>query len=151
MNFDGIERRTDSRTQAFVPITMCCEGTNDDMPAHLLDLSSSGAAVLTTAYDAPEIGQYLDLHFKLRRNDEDGEDPEDHRETGLVVNTRNPERGMTRLGIRFVRHRAVGADLFDPHQMLSDHRKFLPTDGVNDRWHTARNFDRLAPNELVAN
>lgn len=143
MNLEGIERRREPRTQAFLPITFHSEGSDDDLPAHLLDLSSGGAALLTTAYDAPALGQYLDLHFEITPNNENGDDPIRRRETGMVVNLRAQGRGVTRLGVRFMQHRGISSDLFDPLEVLSDYRKHGPSSNVPSRWETARNFDRL--------
>ncbi|MCG8408214.1 MAG: PilZ domain-containing protein [Phycisphaerales bacterium] len=140
MNIDGIERRQDPRTEAFVPVTFSAEGVEEETPAHLLDLSSGGAAVLTTAYDAPLLGQYLDLNFEFPQNNEDGEIPIRRSETGLVVNVRNQESGVTRLGIRFLQSRGMSADLFDPREILSNHRKSQPVESLGRRWETARIF-----------
>jgi len=133
----GIERRSDPRTRAYIPITLKMEGADEDTPAHLLDLSNSGAAVLTTAYDAPRLGEYLDLIFDSPANDEDGEPSLSRRETGLVVHIRNPERGVTRLGIRFLQHRDVNSGLFDPIETLSNYRGFIAAKPTENRWAAA--------------
>lgn len=151
MNLDGIERRSDPRTPAYTPITFRCEGQEQEMPAHLLDLSNGGAAVLATTYDAPLVGQYLDLHFAVRKDDENGEESIRRRETGLVVNARDSMRGVIRLGIRFVRHRGMNAELFDPIEILSDHRKTGSTESSSGRWSTARHFDRLSLPSATSN
>ena len=151
MSSKDIERRRDPRTQAFLPIAVRSDGASEDMSAHLLDLSTGGAAVLTTAYDAPALGQYVDLCFEMPPNDEDGEERVSRRETGMVVNIRQPERGVTRLGIRFIQHRGVNSDLFDPLDTLSSHRKFERPDTHQDRWGTARNFDQLNLTASAAN
>jgi len=134
---EGIERRRDPRTQAYIPITLKMEGAGEDTPAHLLDLSNSGAAVLTTAYDAPALGDYLDLIFETPPNNEDGDAGVSRRETGLIVHIRNPERGVTRLGIRFLQHRGIGSDLFDPIEVLSGHRGTIASQPVENRWAAA--------------
>ena len=131
---EGIERRRDPRTQAYIPITLKMEGADEGTPAHLLDLSNSGAAVLTTAYDSPELGEYLDLIFDYPTKNEDGEPGVSRRETGLIVHIRTPERGVTRLGIRFLQHRSIGSDLFDPMQVLSGHRGTIVTKPTENRW-----------------
>ena len=131
---EGIERRRDPRTQAYIPITLKMEGTGEDTPAHLLDLSTSGAAVLTTAYDSPKLGEYLDLIFETPTNNEDGQPGVSRRETGLIVHIRNPERGVTRLGIRFLQHRSIGSDLFDPIEVLSGHRGNTVSKPTENRW-----------------
>ena len=131
---EGIERRRDPRTQAYIPITLKMEGAGEDTPAHLLDLSTSGAAVLTTAYDAPKLGEYLDLIFEAPTNNEDGEPGVSRRETGLIMHIRNPERGVTRLGIRFLQHRSIGSDLFDPIEILSSHRGNTTPEPTENRW-----------------
>lgn len=140
MKFKPLERRSDPRTQAFVPVTFCCQDDDGDTPAHLLDLSCGGAAVLTTAYNAPAIGQYLDLRFEVPNSD-GGAESGRRRETGIVVNTRNPERGITRVGIRFLQHRDVGGDLFDPIEILSTYRKRVPIEKQAGRWETVRGFE----------
>ncbi len=134
---EGIERRRDPRTQAYIPITLKMEGAHEDTPAHLLDLSTSGAAVLTTAYDAPKLGEYLDLIFETPTNNEDGQPRVSRRETGLIMHVRNPERGVTRLGIRFLQHRSIGSDLFDPIEILSSQRESITPKQTEDRWAAA--------------
>lgn len=134
---EGIERRRDPRTRAYIPITLKMEGADKDTPAHLLDLSNSGAAVLTTAYDAPRLGEYLDLIFDTPANNEDGRPSVSRRETGLIVHIRNPERGVTRLGIRFLQHRDINCDLFDPIETLTNHRGFIAAKPTENRWAAA--------------
>lgn len=148
MKTDGIERRLDPRTQAFIPITIRSEGVEKESSAHLLDLSSGGAAVLATTYDAPLLGQYVDLYFEIPENNEDGEELTPRCETGLVVNVRDQKRGVTRLGIRFLQHRGMNAGLFDPHEVLSGHRKSQPVESCGGRWNADLNFGRF--NQSVA-
>jgi len=145
MIHEGIERRRDPRTQAYLPITLHFEGVDEAAPAHLLDLSSGGAAVLTTAYDAPYIGQYLDLLFETLPNGDDDSPGIRRRETGIVVHLHDAEQGVSRLGIRFIQHRGIESDLFDPIEVLSDHRRYQPLKPSSNRWATARNFERLKP------
>lgn len=133
MNFGLLERRTNPRTQAFVPVTLRCHDQDEDTPAHLLDLSNGGAGILATAYNAPAVGQYLDLRFETPNND-GASDSAPRYETGIVVNSATPERGIARLGIRFLQHRGIGSGLFDPDNTLSDYRKSLPTGEQGRRW-----------------
>ena len=135
MNLELLERRRDPRTQAFVPVTLRFHDSDEDAPAHLLDLSSGGAAVLATAYNAPSIGQYLDLRFEMPNND-GGSEATARYETGIVVNTAQPERGITRVGIRFLQHRGFGSGLFDPNDTLSSYRQMLPVTEQSRRWDT---------------
>jgi hypothetical protein len=133
MDFGLLERRRDPRTQAFVPVTVRCHDLDEETPAHLLDLSNSGAGILATAYHAPAVGQYLDLRFEAPNND-GASDTSTRYETGIVVNSATPERGIARLGIRFLQHRRIGSGLFDPNDTLSGYRKRLPTEEQGRRW-----------------
>ncbi len=149
MSASGIERRRDPRTQSYVPISLRREGVGTETPAHLLDLSTGGAALLTTAYDAPGVGEHIDIRFQLAANNEDGNEPEERRETGIVMNARTPDRGVSRIGIRFIQHRSLDIDLFDPLDVLSDHRKCVSGGGSSSRWETARSFDRITKPEML--
>ncbi len=149
MSTSGIERRRDPRTQSFLPISLRREGGSEETAAHLLDLSTSGAALMTTAYDAPGVGEHIDVRFELTTNNEDGDEPEQRSETGIVMNARTPSRGVTRIGIRFIQHRSTDADAFDPLDVLSDHRKCASSSGTTPRWETARSFDRIAKPDML--
>ena len=88
MPFDIIERRAEPRTQAFVPVTLTCHDAGEEMPAHLLDLSCGGAGILLTAYNAPAIGQYLDVRFDQQepgalQNTDGGTESSIRQETGI--------------------------------------------------------------------
>jgi hypothetical protein len=144
MGFDVLERRTDPRTQAFVPVTLCCQDTGQDTPAHLLDLSCGGAGVLITAYNAPALGQYVDLRFDMPGG-RGGLESDSRLETGIVVNARSPERGIARIGIRFLQHRDVSGDLFDPREILTAYRQRVPAQEQGNRWQTALGFQGLCP------
>ena len=133
MNFGLLERRHDPRTQAFVPVMLRFHDAEEDTPAHLLDLSNGGAGILATAYNAPAVGQYLDLRFEMPNNDGASEAAPRY-ETGIVVNFATPERGIARLGIRFLQHRGIGSGLFDPNDTLSGYRKSLPIGEQGRRW-----------------
>ncbi len=146
MSTNTLERRQDRRTQAYVPITLRTEDS-DETPAHLIDLSAGGAGILTTSYNAPFLGQHLELVFETPTNNEDM-NPRMRRESAVVVNLREPERGVARVGLRFIQNRGFGASLIDPILMLSDHRRNQPLPKANggfDPWKTARNFDRHPP------
>lgn len=142
MDFDMLERRTDPRTQAFLPVTLALHDGGEEAPAHLLDLSCGGAGILTTSYNAPAIGQYLDLRFEMPNSD-GGTESNSHHETGIVINVRKPERGIARVGIRFIQHRGINSDLFDPNEILSTYRKSVPAAEQGNRWQTVRGFENL--------
>lgn len=144
MGFEMLERRTDPRTQAFVPVTLSFQDSEEDTPAHLLDLSSGGAGVLTTAYNAPDVGQFVDLRFDPPGG-RGGLESSGRQETGIVVNVRNPERGIARIGIRFLQHRDVSGDLFDPREILTAYRQRVPAQEQGNRWQTALGFQGLSP------
>lgn len=142
MQFDTLERRLDPRTAAFLPIRLRMEGAQNETPAHLLDLSSGGAAILTTRLHSPALGACLDLCFQVPFSD-GGSERETRRETGVVVNVSTPERGISRLGVRFLRQANPAEQLFDPLDALSEHRRSkLPPDPLR-RWETARHFAAL--------
>lgn len=139
-----LERRRDPRTQAFLPISIRAEGSEDETPAHLLDLSNGGAAVLTTAYNSPGIGETVDLHFSTPVSDGSAE-TRNRNETAVVMNMAAPERGTRRIGVRFIQQRDIQAGLFDPIDTLSNHRKSMDTGDMDRRWETAKNFDKVQP------
>ncbi|MFQ5423663.1 MAG: PilZ domain-containing protein [Phycisphaerae bacterium] len=141
MNPSFLERRSDPRTHAFVPVTMHYHGTDEGTPAHLLDLSAGGAGLLTTSYNAPKLGQHLDVNFETANTDGGTELPT-RREVGVVVNLRHPERGIARVGVRFIEHPDMNCGLFDPIDTLTSIRKSPKGDSPLRRWETARNFDR---------
>jgi c-di-GMP-binding flagellar brake protein YcgR len=139
MEFAALERRRDPRTQTFVPITILYDGDEDATPAHLVDLSCGGAACLTTVKNSPRVGQFVELHFDA--SDEDGDSAvKPHQETGVVVNIGWPERGVTRIGVQFIRRPHLDRGLFDPIDALASHRKSWDTKNYGSRWTTARNF-----------
>ncbi len=142
MDSNYLERRGDPRTHAFVPITLRYSGSNEETPAHLLDLSAGGAGLLTTSYNAPKLGQHLHINFE-HVNTDGGTEAAARREIGVVVNLGSPERGITRLGVRFIEHRGIDCDLFDPIDTLNLHRKGQSEKDSLRRWETARNFDRV--------
>ena len=144
MKSDALERRRDPRIQSFVPITLRRADSNEAAPAHLTDLSSGGAGILTTAYNAPALGEYVDLEFEMPNSD-GGTEAAPRRETGIVVNSRRHEREVRRVGIRFLQHPNMGCGLFDPNDLLSNHRKMVSPRGVAGRWETARHFNKTAP------
>jgi hypothetical protein len=143
MEFAALERRRDPRTQTFVPIKLHFDGADDTTPAHLVDLSCGGAACLMTTQNAPLLGQYLDLHFDRLHTDGGIASPL-QRETGVVVNLGRPERGIVRIGIRFIHRPTIDRGLFDPIDALASHRKSWNTVGYGSRWETARHFDKTS-------
>lgn len=132
MTTDLLERRRDPRTKAFVPVTLRLHDAEEDTPAHLLDLSRSGAGILATSANAPMIGDYVDLRFETPNGD-GGCERGPQRETGIVVNVAYPEREIARVGVRFLHRRRMGSDLFDPNDVLSDYRRSLPLEGHGRR------------------
>lgn len=135
-----LERRVDPRTNAFVQIRVRYHDCDDDTPAQLLDLSSGGAGLLTTSYNAPGIGDHLDINFE-DGNTDGGSESEPRSEIGVVVNLGTPERGVTRIGIRFIQHPDLGCGPMDPIDLLNNHRRNRDTQKTPHRWETARNFD----------
>ncbi len=140
MNADSIERRRDPRTQAGVPILLRQEGEYNDVQAHLVDLSSSGATVLAAAFDGPMLGQYLNLTFKVPTADEDGRSSSSREETGVIVNTRREQHGLTRFGVRFVQRGGLGAGLIDPRELLTNQRQHDFSQPTADRWNVEHEF-----------
>ncbi len=139
MDMRSLERRQDPRTHTFIPIALLIDGQDEETPAHLLDLSATGAAILSTSSNAPELGEHLNMHFERPNNDGGSEDK--HRiETGIVVNCSSPERGVRRVGVRFFKPPDISSGLFDPTELLSSHRKSKDQIGHTNRWQTARNF-----------
>ncbi|MBX3395621.1 MAG: PilZ domain-containing protein [Phycisphaerae bacterium] len=135
---DPLERRRDPRTQANLPIMIRVDGAAEKAPAHLVDLSSGGAAVVMTAFNAPGMGDYLDLQFETPGNNEDGEPRRIRHETAVVMNVGRPERGIARLGLRFIQCCDPGLEIFDPIDTLSDHRRSVDPVLQSDRWESAR-------------
>ncbi len=135
-----LERRCDPRTHAFVPIKVHYHTRDDETPAHLLDLSPGGAGLLSTSYNAPKLGEFLDVTFEPANTD-GGTEKTPRRELGVVVNLGTPERGITRVGIRFIQCRGTDSELFDPIDTLSDHQGWKTGSDPLRRWETARHFE----------
>ncbi len=148
MKPDLLERRRDPRTQAFVPITLRRTESNEPASAHLTDISYGGAGILTTAYNAPALGEYIDIGLESPNRD-GGSVASPRRETGIVVNSRRHEREVRRLGIRFLQHPNMGCDLFDPKDLLCNHRKMVLPKTTASRWETARHFGGATPAALA--
>lgn len=146
MNIPSIlERRAEPRTQAFVPVTLRPHEANAETPAHLLDLSCGGAGVITAAYSAPRVGEYVDLRFEPPSGD--GAMDAVRSETGIVVSVAEPDCGVRRLSVRFVQHSRLEEGLFSPRDILSGYRKQL---GSNE--HGRKNwFCRPATEACPAN
>lgn len=138
MNLKALERRVDHRTPTYLPITLKIEDREDHSPAHLVDFSATGAGILTTEGNAPALGQFVDLDFDVDNTD-GGTEKTNRSETGLVVNIRKPERGIARLGIRFMSKPELRSGLGDPRKLMSSRR---PIKGLvpTSRWQTARHF-----------
>ena len=142
MNFSALERRRDPRTPAYVPITLQYHDADTPTPGHLMDLSTGGAGIATTVQNAPALGQFVDLQFQTPNTD-GGSETRMRRETGIVVNISKPERGIARVGVRFLQYPDLGSQPFDPKTILSWHRKQTgPFLDLGTRWQTARNFDK---------
>lgn len=140
MDLRYLERRQDLRTPTYVPISIFVDGRESETPAHLVDLSYSGAAVLTTLQNAPEIGSHLNVHFETPNGD-GGAEATRRIESGIVVNASTPDRGVQRIGIRFFHRPDNSVDLIDPIDLLSDHKKLKDSQQASPkRWQTARNF-----------
>lgn len=135
MNFSMLERRTDPRTRAYVPILLRYEGAEQDTPAHMLDLSNGGACLLTTAYHAPTLGQYMHVKFETPTTD-GGTEGRAREELAIAVNIRKHEREAMRIGVRFLNGIDSGSSFFSPKDVLGDHRKSRKKmDGLqSDRW-----------------
>ena len=127
MNLSMLERRVFPRTRAYLPINVRYLENEGETPAHLLDLSCGGAGLLTTSGNAPSLGQYLRMKFEVPTNDGAAESAQ-REELALVVNIRQPERGVARFGVRFIHQPDINTGLSGPKDILSDHRKSKGTD-----------------------
>jgi len=134
-----LERRRDPRTNASVAIRLFYHDTENLTPAHLIDLSHSGAGFVTAKKDAPEIGQYIDLLFE---KDDAIALPsrQTRRQTAIVVNVRGHEPDVSRVGVRFMESGDSDCELISPVDILSDHRKGFPVPDPLRKWETARHF-----------
>jgi c-di-GMP-binding flagellar brake protein YcgR len=133
MNLAALERRSHPRTQAYVPITFRPTHLDEEIPAHLLDLSCAGAALAMTAGNAPDLGEFMYVRFETPTNDGASESlPRE--ELALVVNIRRPERGIARIGVRFIHTIDAGNEGLRPQDLLSDQRTWKKTSGRSDRW-----------------
>lgn len=141
MDFAHLERRRDHRKPTYTPITFREPGSDEFIPAHLIDLSVGGAGLLTTDINAPLLGQQLDLQFETVTS-EGGTETRIQRQTGVVVNIKYPKRGITRVGLRFIHRPELGSDMFKSRGPLSDKQR--PFFNTTSRWQTARHFDRVA-------
>lgn len=95
---------------------MAVNGIASELPGQLVDLSGSGIGILTTDKNAPILGEHIDLSYVDRRTDEDGS--AECRQKGIVVNIRHPERGVSRVGIRFFQGNGDGCLLGAPDDVL---------------------------------
>jgi hypothetical protein len=132
-----------------VPISIRRADSAEPASAHLMDLSYGGAGILTAALEAPAVGEYVDLEFETPTNDGGTESPT-RRETGRVVNSRRQDHEIRRLGIRFLQRPDIGCGMFEPNDLLSDHRKMMHEKTCCSRWETARNFRRGMPVQMAA-
>lgn len=140
-----LERRRDPRTNASVAIRLFYHDTpfhNDSAnltPAHLVDLSSSGAGLVTSNKNSPAIGQYIDLIFE---KDAAVALPSKQirRQTAIVVNVGRHDPEVARIGVRFMEGGDSDCELIDPVDLLSDHRKGFPIADPLRKWETARHF-----------
>lgn len=144
-----LERRRDPRTQTFLPVKMTLADNGEERPAHLMDLSYGGAGVQTTAYNAPVLGEYVDLDFETPTSD-GGTERSCRRETGMVVNVAAPEHGIRRIGVRFLQHPGLSCGMFDPNDLLLNHRKMVEPTASGNRWETARSFEKFSSTPAMA-
>lgn len=85
---------------------MSVDGITSEFPGQIVDLSGSGIGILTTDKNAPILGEHIDVSYVDRRTDEDG--ASECRQKGIVVNIRHPERGVSRIGVRFFQGNGEG-------------------------------------------
>ncbi len=116
MNLDSIERRRETRHIAKGSILFQIEGIQASAPGQLVDLSACGAGIMTTDMNAPVLGEHVALEYKEHATDED--DPRVCHEKGIVVNIRHPERGIARIGVRFLQPNGEGAPASVPLDTL---------------------------------
>jgi hypothetical protein len=133
MQFSMLERRAYPRRHADLPITLRCDGADRVLPAHLLDYSRGGAAVLTTANNAPELGHYVHLQFETPTNDGAAEG-RPREELAVVINVRRPEREVVRIGVRFVHRLEFGSRPVTPQDFVDDHFTRCESALSGDRW-----------------
>lgn len=95
---------------------MSVDGLGSAFPGQLVDLSGSGIGILMTDMNAPILGEHIDVSYVDRRTDEDG--ASECRQKGIVVNIRHPERGVSRIGVRFFQGNGDGCLLGDPDDAL---------------------------------
>jgi len=140
-----LERRRDPRTNASVAIRLFYHDTpfhNDAenlTPAHLVDLSSSGAGLVTAKKNSPAVGQYIDLIFE-KNTAAALPSKQIRRQTAIVVNVGGHEHDVARIGVRFMEGGDSDCELIDPVDLLSDHRKGFPIADPLRKWETARHF-----------
>lgn len=147
MNLESIERRRETRRMAQGPILFQIDGFDDSVPGHLVDLSKCGAGVLTTDGNAPVIGEHIELEYEDRSTDEDGTN--DCREKAIVVNIRHPERGISRIGLRFLQPNGEGCMIGEPPSVL-DTSKMDGGSGYSNRvealWSVAAAYETVGAN-----
>jgi|GEM_PF-2437667 len=124
MDLHSIERRRETRVRAEAPIQFCVDGFDGVSPGQLIDLSHSGAGLMTTNGNAPGIGERVQIEFQYPLNNEDM--PETRVETGLVCSVRHPQRDVSRVGIRFLQTNGEGCLSDEPVDGL-DNRSDVPT------------------------
>ncbi|MCB9855574.1 MAG: PilZ domain-containing protein [Phycisphaerales bacterium] len=115
-NLSSIERRRDTRRWAHGNVTMSVDGISAEFPGQIVDLSSSGIGILTTDKNSPILGEHIDVSYVDRRTDEDG--ASECRQKGIVVNIRHPERGVSRIGVRFFQGNGEGCLRGAPDDVL---------------------------------
>jgi len=134
-----LERRRDPRTNASVAIRLFYHDTENLTPAHLVDLSHSGAGFVTSKNDEPDVGDYVDLIFE-RDASIALPSQQTRRQTAIVVNVRRHEPDVSRIGVRFIESGDSDCELINPVDILSDHRKGFPVADPLRKWETARHF-----------
>ncbi len=146
-NLNSIERRRETRRWAHGGVLMSVDGIASEFPGQLVDLSGSGIGILTTDKNAPILGEHVDVCYEDRRTDEDG--PNECRQKGIVVNLRHPERGVSRIGVRFFQANGDGCMIGAPDDALDASSSDGFGDGgqlLGDPWAIPAAYEHLGVN-----
>lgn len=125
---------------------MAVDGVGFESPGQLVDLSGSGIGILTTDKNAPILGEHIDVSYIDRRTDEDGASECHHK--GIVVNIKHPERGVSRIGVRFFQGNGDGCLLGSPDDTLgfSDSGDVVPNPRLDDPWAVPAAYEKAGAN-----
>ncbi|HPF40983.1 MAG TPA: PilZ domain-containing protein [Phycisphaerae bacterium] len=146
-NLNSIERRRDTRRWAHGSVMMSVDGVTTEFPGQLVDVSGSGIGVLTTDKNAPILGEHIDVCYVDRRTDEDG--ASECHQKGIVVNIRHPERGVSRIGVRFFQGNGEGCLRGEPDDSLDMLKQgaSAPSAGQNiDPWAIPASYEACGAN-----